>query len=136
MVCDLQAETGGFTEFVPLPFVHMEAPTWRKGKARSGSGFREAILMQAVARIALHGCIDNIQASWVKLGEEEVLAALGAGVNDLGRILMDESITRAAGGADDPCFDVERMHRTVAAAGRVALQRTIVYGRVDDKLMA
>ena len=136
VVRDLQAETGGFTEFVPLPFVHMEAPIWRKGKVRSGPSFREATLMQAVARIALHGGIDNIQASWVKLGEEGTQVALRAGGNDLGGVLMDESITRAAGGANGQCFDVERMHRTAAAVGRHARQRTTVYGRIDDRLMA
>ena len=136
VVRDLQAETGGFTEFVPLPFVHMEAPIWRKGKARSGPSFREAILMHAVARIALHGHIDNIQASWVKLGQEGVLAALDAGVNDLGGVLMDESITRAAGGANGQCFDVAQMHRTAAGAGRSARQRTTVYGQVHDRVMA
>ncbi|HJT39595.1 MAG TPA: 5-amino-6-(D-ribitylamino)uracil--L-tyrosine 4-hydroxyphenyl transferase CofH, partial [Sphingobium sp.] len=136
VVRDLQAETGGFTEFVPLPFVHMEAPIWRKGKARSGPSFREAILMQAVARIALHGAIPNVQASWVKLGEEGVLAALRAGVNDLGGVLMDESITRAAGGANGQCFDVERMHATAQAAGRYARQRTTLYGRAGQEVTA
>ena len=136
VVRDLQAETGGFTEFVPLPFVHMEAPMWRKGKARSGPSFREAMLMQAVARIALHGAIPNIQASWVKLGEEGVIAALGAGVNDLGGVLMDESITRAAGGAHGQFFDVERMHRTAEAAGRFARQRTTLYGMVKQEVAA
>jgi FO synthase len=132
----LQEETGGFTEFVPLPFVHMEAPMWRKGKARSGPSFREALLMQAVARIALHGAIGNIQASWVKLGEQGVIAALGAGVNDLGGVLMDESITRAAGGAHGQCFDVERMHRTAETAGRYARQRTTLYGSVEQEVAA
>ena len=136
VVRDLQAETGGFTEFVPLPFVHMEAPIWRKGKARSGPSFREAILMQAVARIALHGAIPNVQASWVKLGEEGVLAALRAGVNDLGGVLMDESITRAAGGENGQCFDVERMHATAQAAGRYARQRTTLYGRAGQEVTA
>ncbi|GLV23098.1 FO synthase [Sphingobium sp. TomMM35A] len=136
VVRDLQDETGGFTEFVPLPFVHMEAPIWRKGKARSGPSFREAMLMQAVARIALHGAISNIQASWVKLGEEGVIAALGAGVNDLGGVLMDESITRAAGGANGQLFDVDRMHRTAEAAGRFARQRTTLYGQVRQEAAA
>lgn len=136
VVRDLQEKSGGFTEFVPLPFVHMEAPIWRKGKARSGPGFREAMLMQAVARIALHGAIPNIQASWVKLGEEGVIAGLGAGVNDLGGVLMDESITRAAGGANGQLFDVDRMHRTAAAAGRFAKQRTTLYGEVRQEAAA
>ena len=136
LVRELQQESGGFTEFVPLPFVHMEAPIWRKGKARCGPSFREAILMQAVGRIALHGAIPNIQASWVKLGEEGVLAALKAGGNDLGGVLMDESITRAAGGENGQCFDVERMHRTAALAGRHARQRTTLYGMAKEEVAA
>jgi len=136
VVRSLQEETGGFTEFVPLPFVHMEAPIWRKGKARSGPSFREALLMQAVARIALHGAIPNIQASWVKLGEQGMIAALSAGVNDLGGVLMDESITRAAGGAHGQFFDVDRMHRTAEAAGRLARQRTTLYGSVEREVAA
>jgi FO synthase len=93
----LQSETGGFTEFVPLPFVAMETPIYLKGRARPGPTFREAILMHAAARLALHPLIPNIQASWVKLGEEGLAACLDAGVNDLGGMLMDESISRAAG---------------------------------------
>ncbi|MBZ9650367.1 5-amino-6-(D-ribitylamino)uracil--L-tyrosine 4-hydroxyphenyl transferase CofH, partial [Sphingobium sp. 3R8] len=81
---DLQEETGGFTEFVPLPFVHMESPIWMKGRARSGPSFRETILMYAISRLVLHPLITNIQASWVKLGPSGVAAALRAGVNDLG----------------------------------------------------
>jgi FO synthase len=136
LIRDLQDETGGFTEFVPLPFVHMEAPVWRKGRSRSGPSFREAILMQAVARIALHGSIDNIQASWVKLGEEGGITALRAGVNDLGGVLMDESITRAAGGANGQCFDTDRMHATAETAGRFARQRTTLYGHVEQTISA
>ncbi|MFP6681230.1 MAG: 5-amino-6-(D-ribitylamino)uracil--L-tyrosine 4-hydroxyphenyl transferase CofH, partial [Gammaproteobacteria bacterium] len=92
---DLQKETGGFTEFVPLPFVHMEAPLYLKGRARKGPTFREAILVHAVARLVLNPYITNIQASWVKMGHAGVLACLNAGVNDLGGTLMNESITRA-----------------------------------------
>ena len=125
---DLQAETGGFTEFVPLPFVHMEAPLWRKGHARSGPSFREAILMHAVARLVLHPLIPNIQASWVKLGPTGIATALRAGVNDLGGTLMDESITRAAGGTNGQLCDPERMAELAREAGRVAVQRTTLYG--------
>ena len=124
---DLQAETGGFTEFVPLPFVHMEAPLWRKGLARSGPSWREALLMHAVARLVLHPLIPNIQASWVKLGEAGVLAALNAGVNDLGGVLMDESITRAAGGQNGQACTPERMRHLAAIVGRPAMQRTTLY---------
>jgi FO synthase len=127
---DLQAETGGFTEFVPLPFVHMEAPIWRKGQARSGPSYREAILMHSVARLVLHGYIDNIQASWVKLGSDGAAQALCAGANDLGGVLMDESITRAAGGQNGQCFDVAMMHDVATSIGRSAVQRTTLYGRI------
>ena len=94
---DLQKETGGFTEFVPLPFVHMATPMYLQHKARRGPTFREVVLMHAVGRIAYHGLIDNIQASWVKLGVGGARQLLQAGVNDLGGTLMDENISRAAG---------------------------------------
>lgn len=125
---DLQAETGGFTEFVPLPFVHMEAPMWRKGRTRSGPSARESLLMHAVARLALHPLIANVQASWVKLGEAGAAAALVAGANDLGGVLMDESITRAAGGANGQLCDPARMAAMAARAGRPLRQRTTLYG--------
>ena len=125
---DLQAETGGFTEFVPLPFVHMEAPMWRRGLSRSGPSFREALLMHAVARLVLHPLIPNIQASWVKLGPDGVAMALKAGVNDLGGILMDESITRAAGGQNGQMFGQNRMADIAGGAGRPLRQRTTTYG--------
>src|SRR4249919_1851977 len=135
LIRDLQEETGGFTEFVPLPFVHMEAPIWRKGRARSGPSFREAILMHAVARLVLHPLIPNIQASWVKLGPDGVAAALRAGVNDLGGVLMDESITRAAGGVNGQLFDAAMMRQTALAAGREARQRTTLYSLVERELV-
>ncbi|KQX24248.1 MULTISPECIES: 5-amino-6-(D-ribitylamino)uracil--L-tyrosine 4-hydroxyphenyl transferase CofH [unclassified Sphingomonas] len=125
---DLQEETGGFTEFVPLPFVHMEAPIWRKGRARSGPSARETLLMHAIARLVLHPLITNIQASWVKLGEEGVVLALRSGCNDLGGTLMDESITRAAGGTNGQLCDPQRMAALAARAGRFARQRTTMYG--------
>ena len=90
-------KTGGFTEFVPLPFVHMEAPIYLKGRARRGPTFREALLMHAVASLALHPVVPNIQASWVKMGPRGVAECLNAGVNDLGGTLMNESITNGAG---------------------------------------
>ena len=85
----LQAESGGFTEFVPLPFVHMEAPIYLKGRARRGPTSREAILMHAVARLALNPHIVNIQVSWVKMGPRGAKACLEAGANDLGGTLME-----------------------------------------------
>ena len=127
---DLQAETGGFTEFVPLPFVHMESPIWRKARARSGPSFREALLMHAIARIALHPMIPNIQASWVKLGDDGAAMALRAGANDLGGTLMDESITRAAGGQNGQLCDPRRMADIAARAGRKARQRSTLYAPV------
>jgi FO synthase len=125
---DLQEETGGFTEFVPLPFVHMEAPLWRKGEARSGPSFREAMLMQAVARLVLHPLIGNIQASWVKLGRDGALLALRAGANDLGGVLMNESITRAAGGVNGQELDAAAMQAAIRSIGRPPRERTTLYG--------
>ena len=93
----LQARTGGFTEFVPLPFVHMEAPLYLKRGARRGPTFREAVMMHAVARLVLNSHITNIQTSWVKMGPAGVATCLDAGANDLGGTLMNETITRAAG---------------------------------------
>jgi FO synthase len=128
---DLQAETGGFTEFVPLPFVHMEAPIWRKGLARSGPTWRETLLMHAIARLTLHPLIPNIQTSWVKLGQTGAVAALAAGVNDLGGTLMDESITRAAGGKNGQLCDPAEMQRLAGLAQRPSAQRTTLYQRVE-----
>jgi FO synthase len=126
----LQLQSGGFTEFVPLPFVHMQAPLWRRGEARSGPTLREALLMHAVARLALHRCIDNIQTSWVKMGPEGAALCLAAGANDLGGTLMNESITRAAGGVNGQEFDAARMAALAHSIGRPAYQRTTLYRRV------
>ena len=123
----LQQRTAGFTEFVPLPFVHMEAPMYLKGKARRGPSFREAILMHAVARLVFHGLIENIQASWVKMGREGVAACLNAGVNDLGGSLMNESITRAAGSGHGQEWEPELMEARIHAAGRQPRMRTTLY---------
>jgi FO synthase len=127
-VRELQQRTGGFTELVPLPFVHMEAPIYLKGLARSGPTFREALLMHAVGRLALHPHITNIQASWVKLGLAGAQACLRAGVNDLGGTLMNESISRAAGASHGQELPPERMEEAIRAAGRVPRQRTTLYG--------
>jgi FO synthase len=129
----LQAETGGFTEFVPLPFVHMEAPLYLKGRARRGPTFREAVLMHAVARLSLHPHITNIQASWVKMGHEGVVSCLAAGVNDLGGTLMNESITRAAGAEHGQETSPEQMLDMIRAAGREPVQRSTTYGPVSDE---
>ena len=101
---------------------------WRKGVSRSGPSFREALLMHAVARLVLHPLIPNIQASWVKLGPDGVVAALRAGANDLGGTLMDESITRAAGGQHGQLCGVEQMAAIARRAGRSLAQRTTTYG--------
>jgi FO synthase len=127
-VRELQRETGGFTEFVPLPFIHMEAPMYLKGRARPGPTFAEVLLMHAVARLALHPWIENIQVSWVKAGPHGVLEALRAGVNDLGGTLMNESISRAAGAVWGQEMPPERMEELIRAAGRVPRQRTTLYG--------
>jgi FO synthase len=127
-VRELQQRTGGFTELVPLPFVHMEAPIYLKGVARPGPTFREALLVHAVARLALHPWITNVQASWVKLGLDGAAAALRAGVNDLGGTLMNESISRAAGASHGQELPPERMEEAIRAAGRVPRQRTTLYG--------
>jgi FO synthase len=129
----LQKRTGGITEFVPLPFVHMESPLYLKGKARRGPTLRETILMHAVARLALHPLIHNIQTSWVKLGAEVVGLALDAGVNDLGGTLMDESISRAAGASHGQEFTPDVMQRIIRDAGRIPFQRTTLYGAVRER---
>lgn len=130
---DLQAETGGFTEFVPLPFVHMEAPIYLKGRARPGPTFREAILMHAVARLTLNPLIRNVQASWVKLGPEGIRRCLEAGVNDLGGTLMDESISRAAGASYGQEMTPQSMESLIRSAGRVPRQRTTLYGEPNER---
>jgi FO synthase len=126
----LQDETGGFTEFVPLPFVHMAAPIYRKRASRRGPTFREALLMHAVARIVYAGRIPNIQVSWVKMGADGVRQALLAGVNDLGGTLMDENISRAAGASHGQLMEAEDFARIVEPLGRRLEQRTTTYGRV------
>lgn len=126
-VRDLQAETGGFTEFVPLPFVASEAPMYLKGKARKGPTFRECLLMHAVARLVFNGLIDNIQASWVKMGPGGVAACLNAGVNDLGGTLMNETITRAAGADHGEETTPQQMQQRIGNAGRQARQRDTLY---------
>jgi FO synthase len=129
----LQAETGGFTEFVPLPFVHMAAPIYRKRQARPGPTFREALLIHAVGRIAYHGLIDNIQVSWVKMGADGVRQALLAGVNDLGGTLMDENISRAAGAAHGQMMEEAEFRAIVEPLGRRLEQRTTLYGRTHTE---
>ncbi len=123
----LQQETGGFTEFVPLPFVHPEAPLWRRGLARSGPTFRETLLVHAVARIVLHPVFRHVQASWVKMGADGVAAALRAGADDMGGVLMHESITRAAGGAHGQEMSAESLMDIALSLGRRPWQRSTLY---------
>ena len=127
----LQQQTGGLTEFVPLPFVHMEAPMYLRGRARRGPTLREAVLMHAVARLVLHPLIRNVQASWVKLGPEWAQRCLQAGANDLGGTLMNESISRAAGAAHGQEFVPEQMQQLISAIGRSSRQRNTLYGQVN-----
>ena len=127
----LQEETGGFTEFVGLPFVHMASPIYLQKKARRGPTFREVVLMHAVARIAYRGRIDNIQGSWVKLGFDSISQLLQSGANDLGGTLMDENISRAAGADHGTEVNAEDFRRIVDPLGRTLVQRTTLYGRPD-----
>ena len=127
----LQEETGGLTEFVGLPFVHMASPIYLQKKSRRGPTFREVVLMHAVARIAYRGRIDNIQGSWVKLGFDSISQLLQSGANDLGGTLMDENISRAAGADHGTEVTAEDFRRIVEPLGRTLVQRTTLYGRPD-----
>ena len=126
-VRDLAERTGGFTEFVPLPFVHMESPMYLRGRARRGPTLREAVLMHAVARLALDPWIVNIQTSWVKMGPDGMRLALAAGANDVGGTLMNESITRAAGAGFGQEMPPERLESIIREAGRTPRLRTTRY---------
>jgi FO synthase len=132
---ELQRQTGGFTEFVPLPFVHMETPIFLKGKARKGPTFREAVLVHAVARLVLHPYFTNIQTSWVKMGPEGVKSCLNAGANDLGGTLMNESITRAAGAVHGQEMSPEKMENIIRNIERIPRQRTTLYTTPGKKLI-
>ena len=133
---DLQAETGGFTEFVPLPFVHMEAPMYLRGLARTGPTVREAILMHAVSRLVLHPVIRNIQTSWVKMGPLGAALCLDAGANDLGGTLMNESISRAAGTEHGQEFPPAAMEALIYSIRRTPAQRGTLYGPVSQERRA
>jgi FO synthase len=125
---DIQAETGGFTEFVPLPFVHMGAPLFLQGRSRKGPTFAEAVKMHAVSRIALHGYIDNVQVSWVKMGTEGAKLCLEAGCNDLGGTLMNENISRAAGASHGQEILPEELEKMIREVSRTPCRRTTLYG--------
>jgi FO synthase len=128
----LQEETGGITEFVPLPLVHMEAPFYRRGQSRKGPTWREAVMMHSVARIVFFGQINSIQCSWVKLGVEGASAVLAAGANDLGGVLMNESISRAAGAAHGQDVSVDDLRAAAGAAGRPLRRRSTLYRMLDE----
>jgi 7,8-didemethyl-8-hydroxy-5-deazariboflavin synthase CofH subunit/7,8-didemethyl-8-hydroxy-5-deazariboflavin synthase CofG subunit len=133
---ELQAETGGFTEFVGLPFVHMAAPIYLQRKARRGPTFREVLLMHAIARIAYRGLIDNVQFSWVKLGADAGMQLLQAGCNDLGGTLMDENISRAAGASHGQVMTPADFAAMVEPLGRTLRQRTTLYEPVGGATVA
>ena len=127
---DLQRETGGFTEFVGLPFVHMAAPLYLQHRGRRGPTFREVVLVHAVARITYRELIPHVQASWVKLGLAGVSQLLQAGADDLGGTLMDENISRAAGAEHGTMATPEDFRALVEPLGRTLVQRSTLYGRV------
>jgi FO synthase len=130
VIARVQDETGGFTEFVPLPFVHTSAPIYLAGVARPGPTLRDNLAVHALARIMLHGRIDNIQTSWVKLGVDGTRAMLRAGANDLGGTLMEETISRMAGSEHGSAKTVAELEEIGAGIGRPVRQRTTTYDAV------
>jgi FO synthase len=133
LLARLQDESGGFTEFVPLPFVHTSAPLYLAGVARPGPTARDNRAVHAVARLVLHGRIDHVQCSWVKLGPEQCTAVLAGGVDDLGGTLMEETISRMAGSSYGSRRSVQELEQMVLAAGRQPRQRTTTYGAVPPE---
>ena len=131
---DLQKETGGITEFIPLPYVSMESPMYKRGNSRPGPTFNEVLLMHAVSRIALNPYIKNIQASWVKLGKEGALSCLNAGVNDMGGTLMNESISRAAGSIHGQEFEANRMEEFIRNSERRPQLRNTIYQPIQSRI--
>jgi len=127
VLAGVQDRTGGFTEFVALPFIHTNAPIYLAGIARSGATWRENRVVHAMARLALHGRISNVQCSWVKLGDAGTVAMLQGGANDLGGTLMEETISRMAGSQHGSARTIEQLRAIAASAGRPARQRTTTY---------
>jgi FO synthase len=128
LLARIQDDTGGFSEFVPLPFVHLNAPLYLAGLARPGPTMQENRAVHAMARLLLHGRIDNIQCSWVKLGVDGSAAMLRGGANDIGGTLMEETISRMAGSSHGSRKSVADLEALATAAGRPARQRTTLYG--------
>jgi FO synthase len=131
VIRQIQRRTGGFTEFVPLPFVHMGAPIFLRGQSRPGPTWDEVVLVHSVARIAFDGLIPNIQASWVKLGLDGGARLLDAGCNDLGGTLMGEIITRSAGAEHGQEVTPEQFVETIKGAGRVPARRSTTYQMLE-----
>jgi FO synthase len=127
----IQRETGGFTEFVPLPFVHTNAPIYLAGIARPGPTPEQNRAVHAVARLMLHGLVDHVQCSWVKLGDHAVQQLLQGGCDDLGGTLMEETISRMAGSENGSAKTVEELEALAAGIGRPVRQRTTTYGPVE-----
>ena len=134
VIRQIQRQTGGFTEFVPLPFVHMASPIYLRGRARPGPTWDEIVLVHAVARLAFDGLIPNIQASWVKLGLEGGGRLLNMGCNDMGGTLMNETISRAAGADHGQEVDAEDFEKLIVELGRTPRRRTTLYGEVGEKV--
>ena len=133
-LASLQDRTGGFTEFVPLPFVHHNAPIYLAGLARPGPTVRDNRAVHAFARLALHGRIDHVQCSWVKLGDGPAADILRGGADDMGGTLMEETISRMAGSENGSERSVEELAAIAAAAGRPVRQRTTTYTGMPDRL--
>ena len=133
-ILKLQKDTFGFTEFVPLPFVPMEAPMYIKGKSRFGPTLRESILMHSVSRLVFNKYIPNIQTSWVKMGPEGMKECLNSGANDLGGTLMNESITRAAGAQHCQEFSAKEIEKFIKSIKRIPKQRNTLYGSVSEEV--
>jgi FO synthase len=136
VLAGIQDRTGGFTEFVALPFVHQNAPIYLAGIARPGANWRENRVVHAMARILLHGRVENIQCSWVKLGDEGTVAMLRGGANDLGGTLMEETISRMAGSEHGSARTVAQLTAIAAAAGRPARQRSTAYGKDSNRKLS
>ncbi|NCX77398.1 MAG: 7,8-didemethyl-8-hydroxy-5-deazariboflavin synthase subunit CofH [Proteobacteria bacterium] len=133
-ILNIQNEYGGFTEFVPLPFVSQEAPIFRRGMARSGPSFREVLLMHSVARLLFKERLPSIQGSWVKTGIEGIVELTKHGINDIGGILMNESITRAAGSVHGQELDIAFIKHKLDELGIELEQRNTLYGTVNNSL--